>query len=71
MNVPHSTPEKPLTAIDYCAALSQCKSIEDIREFSEQVPISVLNDERYNRAVAARLADIKSNHEGRTHERTR
>lgn len=59
MNVPQTTAEKPLTAIDYCAALSQCNSVEDIRQFSEQVPISVLNDERYNRAVAGRLAAIR------------
>lgn len=59
MNVPQTTPEKPLTAIDYCAALSQCNSIEDIRQFSEKVPLDVLNDERYNRAVASRLAVIR------------
>lgn len=59
ITVPQSTEEKPLTAIDYCAALDQCKSAEDIRQFSMQVPIPVLNDERYNRAVASRLAAIK------------
>lgn len=60
MNVPQSTPEKPLTAIDYCAELTrQCNSIEEIREFSEKVPVDVLNDERYNRAVAGRLAAIR------------
>lgn len=59
ITVPVSTPEKPLTAVDFCAELSQCNSIEDIREFSEKVPVHVLNDERYNRAVANRLAAIK------------
>lgn len=59
ITVPVSTAEKPLTAIDYCAALEQCNSAEDIRQFSLQVPIPVLNDERYNRAVASRLASIK------------
>lgn len=59
ITVPQSTEEKPLTAIDYCAELEkQCRSIDDIRQFSEQVPIEVLNDERYNRAVAHRLAAI-------------
>lgn len=60
IQVPVSTPEKPLTYIDYCAELArQCNSIEDIRVFSEQVPLAVLNDERYNRAVAHRLAAIR------------
>lgn len=59
INVPVSTVEKPLTAIDFCAALEQCTSLDEIREFSEQLPINVLNDERYNRAVANRLAAIK------------
>lgn len=60
ITVPVSTEEKPLTAIDFCGELAkQCHSIEDIREFSEKVPLEVLNDERYNRAVAMRLAAIK------------
>lgn len=60
INVPVSTAQKPLTAVDFCAELArQCNSIEDIRQFSEKVPLDVLNDERYNRAVASRLAAIK------------
>jgi hypothetical protein len=60
ITVPVSTAEKPLTAVDFCGELArQCNSIEDIREFSEKVPLEVLNDERYNRAVASRLAAIK------------
>lgn len=60
ITVPVSTPEKPLTYIDYCAELTrQCNSVEDIRIFSEKVPLEVLNDERYNRAVAMRLVGAK------------
>lgn len=60
MHVPQSTVEKPLTAIDYCAELEKFSSRDDIRQFSEQVPIEVLNDERYSRAVAHRLAAIET-----------
>lgn len=54
-----STVEKPLTAVDYCAALEQCTSITEVKQFAEQVPIEVRQDERFNRAVAGRLAVIK------------
>lgn len=54
-----STPEMPLTVIDHIADLALCRSLTDIQQFSEQLPIEVLNDERYNRAVAMRLAAIK------------
>jgi hypothetical protein len=54
-----STPEMPLTVIDHIADLERCRSLTDIQQFSQQLPIEVLNDERYNRAVASRLAAIK------------
>lgn len=54
-----STPEMPLTVIDHIADLELCRSVTDIQQFSEQLPIEVLNDERYSRAVAHRLAAIK------------
>lgn len=58
--VPISTPEKPLTAIDFAAALEQCSTISEVRDFGERVPIEVRQDERFTKAVALRLAAIKS-----------
>lgn len=57
--VPQSTLEKPLTAIDYIAALEQCTSITLVQGFAEQVPVEVRQDDRFTRAVAKRLASIK------------
>lgn len=54
-----STPEMPLTVIDHIADLERCHSVSDIQGFSEQLPVDVLNDERYSRAVAHRLAAIR------------
>lgn len=57
--VPQSTPEKPLTVIDFIAALEQCGSITEVQQYAEQVPLPVRHDERFTRAVAKRLAAIK------------
>lgn len=54
-----STPEMPLTVIDHISGLERCRSLTDIQQFSDQLPIEILNDERYSRAVAHRLAAIK------------
>ena len=54
--VPQSTPERPLTAIDYCALLESSSSLFEIRRFAEQVPVEVRQDERFARAVAGRIA---------------
>jgi hypothetical protein len=59
ITVPQSTPEKPLTAVDYCAALEQCQTVTDVKNFSELTPAKVRHDERFTRAVARRLAAIK------------
>jgi hypothetical protein len=59
ITVPKSTAEKPLTAIDYIAELERCRSLEDVRDFGEQVPMRVRQDSRFTRAVAKRLAAIK------------
>lgn len=58
ITVPSSTVEKPLTAIDYIAALEQCASVTDVQRFGEQVPLEVRQDDRFNRAVATKLAAI-------------
>lgn len=60
INVPQSTIEKPLTAIDYIAALDGCTTKTEVRRFAEQCPVAVRNDERFTRAVAAKLAAVKS-----------
>lgn len=57
--VPQSTVEKPLTPIDYLAALELCASINDVQLFAEQVPVEVRQDYRFERGVAKRLAAIK------------
>lgn len=53
-----STVEMPLTVIDHIADLQKCHSVDDIIGFSEQLDASILNDERYTRAVASRLREI-------------
>ena len=63
IQVPQSTAEKPLTAIDYIAALEQCTSITEVQRFGEQVPIDVRHDDRFTKAVATKLAAI--NHKGK------
>lgn len=58
--VPQTTIEKPLTAIDYCACLEHCATVEEVGTFSEQLPLHVREDERYTKAVAHRLAAIRA-----------
>lgn len=58
IDVPQSTIEKPLTAVDYCAAIELCTSIDEVRTFCRGVPEEVRGDERFNKAVAKRLAAI-------------
>lgn len=59
ITVPQSTTDKPLTAIDYIAALEQCETVTDVKDFGERTPLKVRTDERFTRAVAKRLAEIK------------
>jgi hypothetical protein len=54
-----STIEKPLTAIDYVAALDQCDSIREVQQFSDRVPAFVRHDERFSRAVAKVISDMR------------
>jgi hypothetical protein len=55
-----STVEKPLTAIDYIAALDECESIREIQIFADQVPMEVRQDERFAGAVAKLIAAMRS-----------
>ncbi len=55
------TLEKPLTTIDYIAALEQCVSIAEVQRYAGDLPLWVREDERFTKAVAKRLAAIKSN----------
>ncbi len=57
---PQSTVEHPLTAIDYIALLSQCETLEEVDTYSLQLPLHVLNDERYSKAVAFRKSVLRA-----------
>lgn len=59
IKVPVPTVEKPLTAIDYVAALDACRTPREVSQFSEQCPDSVRNDERFARGVVAKLRAIE------------
>lgn len=59
VNVPVPTVEKPLTAIDYIAALDACRSQAEVGRFCDRVPSHIRSDERFGRGVAAKLAAIK------------
>lgn len=59
IRVPQSTVEKPLTAIDYIAAMAECSTAREVAIYAEQVPLEVRNDERFSRAALARLDAIK------------
>lgn len=56
-----SMPEKPLTSIDYIAALERCTTVESVREFGASAPAWVRGDDRFTRAVAKRLSVIVAN----------
>jgi hypothetical protein len=55
----HSTVEKPLTAIDYIAALEQCANAREVGKFADTVPMEVRQDDRFGRAVVKRLDALK------------
>lgn len=52
-------PESAMTAIDHIAKLDECSSVDEIGAYSEKLPEHVRNDERFTRAVARRLGEIK------------
>jgi len=60
VSVPQSTVERPLTAIDYCAVLAQCNSIDEVHQYAERCPLEVRQDDRFARSVAHRLGEIKA-----------
>lgn len=55
---PQPTVEKPLTAVDYIAALGKCRTQLAVRIYSASLPSHIREDGRFKRAVAARLAAI-------------
>lgn len=59
ISIPQSTIVKPLTVIDYIAALEQCIAITDVQRYADKVPLWVRQDERFTKGVAKRLASIK------------
>jgi hypothetical protein len=58
INVPQETAEKPLTPVDYIAALDGCDSTLEVGIYCEQVPMVVSCDDRFARAVASKLQKI-------------
>jgi hypothetical protein len=59
IEVPQSTVERPLTAIDFIASLQTCSSLSEVQQFSSRCPLEVRQDDRFGRAVARRLGEIK------------
>lgn len=59
VEVPVQTVEKPLTAIDYCVPLASCQTIDQVGDYAQRCPIEIRQDERFTRAVARRLGEIK------------
>jgi hypothetical protein len=45
--------------IDFIAALDACSTHLEVGQFCDQVPTHVRSDERFTRAVAAKLTAIK------------
>jgi hypothetical protein len=65
VNVPVNTVERPITVIDYIASLDACRTHLEVGQFSDLVPAAVRADERFCRAVAAKLAAIKERRQDR------
>jgi hypothetical protein len=59
IHVPQSTVERPITVIDYIAQLAQCGTLDEVRQYASAVPLDVRQDDRFNRAVAGRLGEIR------------
>jgi hypothetical protein len=59
IEVPVPTVEKPLTTIDYLSLLARCTSLSEVCDYAQRCPEHVRNDERFTRAVARRLGEIK------------
>lgn len=59
VTVPVSTVEKPITVVDYCAGLFECITASEVARYSGACPPAIRNDERFTKAVAARLTAIR------------
>lgn len=59
VNVPVSTVEKPLTPIDYIAALEQCGDIHTLNRFGAALPRDVVDDDRFAKAFQNRAAELR------------
>ena len=58
MRVPVSTPEKPLTALDFIGALDGCRTIYEVSKFCEGCPQAIRQDGRFAVAAVARLVAL-------------
>ena len=60
IEVPQSTVQRPLTPIDFIANLQACSSLAEVQQFASLCPLEVRQDERFGRAVAKLLGEIKA-----------
>jgi len=60
IEVPQSTVAKPLTAIDYISSLQACSNLREVQQYASRCPLEVRQDERFCRAVAKLLGELKA-----------
>lgn len=72
VSVPQQTVEKPLTPVDYIAAMSeQCKDMPALITFANACPAEVVQDYRFARAFKQQLDSIKEKGNGKTRHANR
>lgn len=60
ISIPVDTVEKHITVVDYCAGVYRCESLAEVQAYGEGCPEWVRQDERFGKAVAVKLADLRS-----------
>lgn len=60
MRVPVSTPEKPLTALDFIGAIDGCTTIYEVSRFCAGCPQSIRQDARFAIAAVSKLTSLAS-----------
>lgn len=60
ISIPVDSIEKPITVVDYCAGVYRCESLAEVQAYGEACPEWVRQDERFTKAVAVKLADLRS-----------
>jgi hypothetical protein len=59
VSVPQPTVEKPITVIDYIAAMSECLDFRSLTAFANACPPQIVEDDRFARAFKNQLDAIK------------